>query len=329
MSYLPNPERYSTMRYRRSGNSGLALPELSLGLWHNFGETDSFAVARDMIRFAFDAGITHFDLANNYGPPPGSAEETFGRILSKDFMGLRHEMVISSKAGHLMWPGPYGDGGSRKYLIESCNESLKRMGLEYVDIFYTHRYDPNTPLEETASALETIYKQGKALYIGISKYPAFAADVVLNYLKEAGVPVIIHQLKYSMLVREPEKEILGYNKEHGLGTITFSPLAQGLLTDKYISGIPQDSRAAKAEGFLKVEEVAPKMNEVMALREIAIKREQTIAQMAISWQLHDDRVTSVLIGASRVQQIAENLKALENTSFNQEEIDAINRITLE
>lgn len=328
MSYNPNSERYRNMRYRRTGNSGLLLPELSFGFWHNFGETDSFAVARDMVRFAFDSGITHFDLANNYGPPPGSAEENFGRILKKDFEGLRHEMVISSKAGHLMWPGPYGDGGSRKYVIESCNESLKRMGLEYVDIFYSHRYDPNTPLEETASALETIYKQGKALYIGISKYPAAAAEVVLNYLKEAKVPVIIHQLKYSMLVREPEKEILGYNKEHGLGTISFSPLAQGLLTDKYIDGIPEDSRAAKAEGFLKVEEVAPKMSEVKALREIAIKRGQTIAQMAISWQLHDDRITSVLIGASRVQQIAENLKALENTNFSKEEIEAIDRITL-
>jgi L-glyceraldehyde 3-phosphate reductase len=328
MSYLPNPDRYSAMRYRRSGNSGLLLPELSLGLWHNFGETDSFAVARDMVRFAFDSGITHFDLANNYGTPPGSAEETLGRILKKDFEGLRHEMVITTKAGHLMWPGPYGDWGSRKYIIESCNDSLKRMGLEYVDIFYTHRYDPNTPLEETASALETIYRQGKALYIGISKYPAAAADVVVRYLREARVPVIIHQLKYSMLVREPEKEVLGYNKENGLGTITFSPLAQGLLTDKYIDGIPEDSRAAKAEGFLKKEEVAPKMNEVKALREIASRRGQTIAQMALSWLLHDNRVTSVLIGASRVQQIAENLKALENITFSKEELEAIDRITL-
>lgn len=315
------------MRFRRSGNSGILLPELSLGLWHNFGETDSFATARDMIRYSFDNGITHFDLANNYGPPPGAAEETFGRILKKDFAGLRHEMVISSKAGHEMWPGPYGDGGSRKYLIESCNESLQRMGLEYVDIFYTHRYDADTPLEETASALETIYKQGKALYIGISKYPAFAANVVLNYLREARVPVIIHQLKYSMLVREPEVEILGYNKENGLGTITFSPLAQGLLTDKYIDGIPQDSRAAKEHGFLKKEEVSPAMEKVVALREIAKKRGQSIAQMAISWQLHDDRVTSVLIGASRVDQIKENLKALENISFSSEELALIDKIT--
>lgn len=315
------------MRFRRSGNSGILLPELSLGLWHNFGETDSFATARDMIRYSFDNGITHFDLANNYGPPPGAAEETFGRILKKDFAGLRHEMVISSKAGHEMWPGPYGDGGSRKYLIESCNESLQRMGLEYVDIFYTHRYDADTPLEETASALETIYKQGKAFYIGISKYPAFAANVVLNYLREARVPVIIHQLKYSMLVREPEVEILGYNKENGLGTITFSPLAQGLLTDKYIDGIPQDSRAAKEHGFLKKEEVSPAMGKVVALREIAKKRGQSIAQMAISWQLHDDRVTSVLIGASRVDQIKENLKALENISFSSEELALIDKIT--
>lgn len=328
MNYLPSLERYSKMRFRRSGNSGLVLPELSLGLWHNFGDTDSFATARDMIRFAFDSGITHFDLANNYGPLPGSAEETFGRILKKDFEGLRHEMVISTKAGHEMWPGPYGNGSSRKYLIESCNESLKRMGLEYVDIFYTHRYDPNTPLEETASALETIYKQGKAIYIGISKYPPFAADVILSYLKEARIPVIIHQLKYSMLVREPEKEILGYNKEHGMGTITFSPLAQGLLTDKYVDGIPADSRAAKAHGFLKKEEVAPEMSKVIALKEIALKRGQTIAQMAISWQLYNDRVTSVLIGASRVQQIAENLKALDNIAFSDEEIELIDRITL-
>ncbi len=328
MSYLPNTERYSTMRYRRSGNSGLVLPELSLGLWHNFGEPDSFAVAREMVCYAFDAGITHFDLANNYGPPPGAAEETFGRILKKDFASLRHELVITTKAGHDMWPGPYGDGSSRKYLVESCNQSLTRMGLEYVDIFYTHRYDPNTPLEETASALETIYRQGKALYIGISKYPPFAADVILSYLKEARVPVIIHQLKYSMLVREPEHEILGYNKEHGLGTITFSPLAQGLLTDKYIDGIPEDSRAAKSHGYLKVDEVASQQDKVRALREIAIQRGQTIAQMAISWQLHDDRVTSVLIGASRADQIRENLKALDSINFSAEEIAAIDRITL-
>lgn len=327
MSYLPNIERYSNMRYRRSGNSGLVLPELSLGLWHNFGEPDNFAVSRDMVRFSFDSGITHFDLANNYGPPPGAAEETFGRILKKDFGGLRHELVISTKAGHEMWPGPYGDGSSRKYLIESCNESLQRMGLEYVDIFYTHRYDPNTPLEETASALETLYRQGKALYIGISKYPVYAANVVVNYLREAHVPVIIHQLKYSMLVREPETEILGYNKEQGLGTITFSPLAQGLLTDKYIDGIPADSRAAKSYGYLKTEEVAPVNEKVKALREIAANRGQTIAQMAISWQLHDDRITSVLIGASRVEQVKENLKALHNIKFSQEEIDAIDRIT--
>lgn len=327
MTYLPNIERYSNMRYRRSGNSGIVLPELSLGLWHNFGEPDNFATGRDMVRFSFDSGITHFDLANNYGPPPGAAEETFGRILKKDFAGLRHELVISTKAGHEMWPGPYGDGSSRKYLIESCNESLQRMGLDYVDIFYTHRYDANTPLEETASALETIYRQGKALYIGISKYPAFAANAVLSYLREARVPVIIHQLKYSMLVREPETEILGYNKEQGLGTITFSPLAQGLLTDKYIDGIPADSRAAKSHGYLKTEEVAPVNEKVKALREIAIKRGQTIAQMAISWQLHDDRITSVLIGASRVEQVKENLKALNNIKFSQEEIDAIDRIT--
>lgn len=328
MSYLPNPDRYKAMRYRRTGNSGLVLPELSLGLWHNFGEPDNFGVCRNMVQYAFDAGITHFDLANNYGPPAGAAEETFGRILRKDFQNLRHEMVISTKAGHEMWPGPYGDGSSRKYLIESCNESLQRMGLEYVDIFYSHRYDPNTPLEETASALETIYRQGKALYIGISKYPAEAAEVILRYLSEVRVPVIVHQLKYSLLLRQPEQEILGYNKEHGMGTITFSPLAQGLLTDKYIDGIPQDSRAAKSHGYLKTEEVSPAMEKVRALREIALKRGQTIAQMAISWQLHDDRVTSVLIGASRVEQIAENLKSLENITFSKEEIEEIDRITL-
>lgn len=328
MSYLPKSDRYQTMRYRRSGNSGLVLPELSLGLWHNFGEPDSFNICREMIRYSFDSGITHFDLANNYGPPPGAAEETFGRILRRDFAGLRHELVISTKAGHEMWPGPYGDGSSRKYLIESCNESLQRMGLDYVDIFYTHRYDASTPIEETASALETIYKQGKALYIGISKYPAEAAEKILRHLKDARVPVIIHQLKYSLLLREPELEILEYNRNNGLGTITFSPLAQGLLTDKYIDGIPQDSRAAKAHGYLKSEEVSPAMEKVRALREIATKRGQTIAQMAISWQLYNDRVTSVLIGASRVEQISENLKALENITFSQEEIDAIDRITL-
>lgn len=328
MNYLPNPERYSNMRYRRLGNSGLLLPELSFGFWHNFGEHDNFDVARDLVKFSFDSGITHFDLANNYGPPAGAAEETFGRILKKDFAGLRNEMVITTKAGHLMWPGPYGDWGSRKYLIASCDDSLKRLGLDYVDIFYSHRYDPNTPLEETASALETIYRQGKALYIGISKYPPFAAEVLINYLKEARIPVVVHQLKYSLLVREPEESVLEFNKKHGMGTVTFSPLAQGLLTDKYIDGIPEDSRAANPEGFLKVEEVAPKMDTVKALREIAIKRGQTVAQMAISWLLHGDRITSVLIGASRVSQIAENLKALNNTSFSSEEIDAINRITL-
>ena len=328
MSYIPNTDRYSSMRYRRSGTSGLLLPELSLGFWHNFGEPDAMDTARNMVRYAFDNGITHFDLANNYGPPPGAAEETFGRILKKDFAGLRNQLVISTKAGHEMWPGPYGDGGSRKYLVESCNDSLQRLGIDHVDIFYTHRYDPNTPLEETASALETIYKQGKALYIGISKYPPFAADVVLSYLKEARVPVIIHQLKYSLLLREPETEVLGYNRQHGLGTITFSPLAQGLLTDKYLDGIPADSRAAKAHGYLKSAEVAPQMEKVRALREVALSRGQTIAQMAISWQLHDDRITSVLIGASRVEQIRENLKALENTSFTNEELATIDRITL-
>ena len=225
MSWNPDPARYENMQYRYCGKSGLRLPALSLGLWHSFGHVHPLESQRALLRTAFDLGITHFDLANNYGPPAGAAEETFGRILRKDFQNLRHEMVISTKAGHEMWPGPYGDGSSRKYLIESCNESLQRMGLEYVDIFYSHRYDPNTPLEETASALETIYRQGKALYIGISKYPAEAAEVILRYLSEARVPVIVHQLKYSLLLRQPEQEILGYNKEHGMGTITFSPLA--------------------------------------------------------------------------------------------------------
>ncbi len=330
--YLANAARYgqgtdAPMQYRRCGKSGLKLPEISLGLWHNFGGVDVFANYRAILREAFDNGITHFDLANNYGPPPGSAEENFGQIFKKDFLPYRDELIISSKAGFLMWPGPYGEWGSRKYMIASCDQSLKRMGLEYVDIFYSHRPDPNTPLEETMGALDSIVRQGKALYAGISNYPAEDAAKAIKILKEMGTPCLIHQPKYSMFERWVEGGLLDVLEETGVGCIPFSPLAQGLLTNKYLKGIPSDSRAAKEHGFLKVEQVSEQqLNKVRQLNDIALQRGQSLAQMALAWILKDQRVTSVLIGASSVNQLKDSIGCLKNKSFTTEELNQINAI---
>lgn len=315
------------MRYRRSGKSGIKLPEISLGLWHNFGHVDVMENFRKILHLAFDSGVTHFDLANNYGPPPGSAEENFGKILKDDFRGYRDEMIISSKAGYTMWDGPYGDWGSKKYLVASLDQSLKRMDLDYVDIFYHHRPDPETPLEETMAALDLIVRQGKALYAGISNYPAEETAKAIAILKELGTPCLIHQPKYSMFVREPEEGLLDVLGENGVGCIPFSPLAQGLLTNKYLHGIPEDSRAAKSTGFLQegqvTEEVVAKVKQ---LNTLAIERGQTLAQMALAWLLKDERVTSVLIGASKPEQLADSLKALDNINFSGEELERIEQI---
>ncbi len=327
MSYLPNHTRYDHMTYRRCGKSGLRLPAISLGLWHNFGGVDVFENYRAILRAAFDAGITHFDLANNYGPPPGSAEENFGVLLKKDFAAHRDELIISSKAGYLMWPGPYGEWGSRKYLIASCDQSLKRMGLEYVDIFYSHRPDPNTPLEETMGALDSIVRQGKALYVGISNYSAEDSAKAIAILKQLGTPCLIHQPKYSMMERWVEGGLLEVLQESGVGCIPFSPLAQGLLTDKYLKEIPHDSRAAKEHGFLKKSQLTPQtLEKIGKLNDLAIQRGQTLAQMALAWLLKDSRVTSVLIGASRVSQLHDSLKCLENDKFSAEELASIETI---
>ncbi len=332
MTYLANPARYDQtstrpMEYRRCGNSGLRLPAISLGLWHNFGGVDVFENYRAILQAAFDNGITHFDLANNYGPPPGSAEENFGVIMKKDFTPYRDELVISTKAGYLMWPGPYGDWGSKKYLVASLDQSLKRMGLEYVDIFYHHRPDPNTPLEETMAALDLIVRQGKALYVGISNYKAEEAEKAIAILKQLGTPCLIHQPKYSMFERWVEGGLLDVLGREGVGCIPFSPLAQGLLTDKYLKGIPNDSRASKAHGFLKSSQVTP---EVVArleqLNAIAIDRGQSLAQMALAWLLKDERVTSVLIGASRVSQLLDSLDCLKNKNFTEEELNTIEKV---
>jgi len=325
--YIPNPERYTQLKYRRTGKSGLKLPEISLGLWHNFGDVDVYENYRDILLTAFDQGITHFDLANNYGPPPGSAEENFGKILVKDLKPYRDEIIISSKAGYYMWPGPYGEWGSRKYVISSCDQSLKRMGVDYVDIFYSHRPDPNTPIEETMGALDTLVKQGKALYIGISNYNKEETEAALSVLKDLGTPCLIHQPKYSMLVRDSENGLLDTLKSEGVGCIAFSPLAQGLLTNKYLHGIPADSRAAKSTGFLQESEVDENtIEKIKALNQIAVTRNQSLAQMAIAWLLKDDKVTSVLIGASKTSQLLDSLGALKNTAFQQEELDKIERI---
>lgn len=327
MVYQAAENRYESMKYNRSGRSGLLLPAVSLGLWHNFGGVDTYENGRAMLKRAFDLGITHFDLANNYGPPPGSAEEMFGRILKTDFAPYRDEMIISSKAGYTMWPGPYGDWGSRKYLISSLDQSLKRMGLDYVDIFYSHRPDPNTPLEETMGALDSIVRQGKALYVGISNYSAEQASEAIKILNQLGTPLLIHQPKYSMFNRWIEDGLQDVLQENGVGSIAFSPLAQGLLTNKYLKGIPADSRAASSTGFLREENVTSEvLNRVQKLNEIATERGQSLSQMALAWVLRGEKVTSVLIGASRVSQIEENVAALNNLDFSEEELIRIEDI---
>ena len=327
MTYIASADRYQTMQYRRCGNSGIKLPAISLGLWHNFGHVDVADNYRKILHLAFDSGITHFDLANNYGPPPGSAEENFGKILKEDFRDYRDELIISSKAGYTMWPGPYGDWGSKKYLVASLDQSLKRMGLDYVDIFYHHRPDPNTPLEETMAALDLIVRQGKALYVGVSNYPAELVSKAIKILKELGTPCLIHQPKYSMFERWVEGGLLNVLGNEGVGCIPFSPLAQGLLTDKYLHGIPEDSRAARPTGFLQKSHITDeRLNQIRDLNSLAIQRGQSLAQMALAWILKDERVTSVLIGASRPEQLSDSLKALDNLGFSAEELARIEEI---
>jgi L-glyceraldehyde 3-phosphate reductase len=318
------------MTYQRCGRSGLKLPAVSLGLWHNFGASDPFDAGRDMVLRAFDLGITHFDLANNYGLPPGSAEVTFGRILREELAGHRDELIISSKAGYLMWPGPYGEWGSRKYLVASVDQSLRRMGIEYVDIFYSHRPDPDTPLEETMGALDAIVRSGKALYAGISSYTAEQTERAAAILKSLGTPCLIHQPKYSMFVRWVEGGLLDVLDHEGIGCIAFSPLAQGLLTDRYLAGIPAGSRASKPNGFLKPAEItAQRLAQVRRLNDIAAQRGQRLAQMAVAWVLRDRRMTSALIGASRVSQVEDAVAALANRSFSDAELQQIDRILAE
>ena len=327
MNYLPNESRYNSMRYNRSGRSGLKLPAVSLGLWHNFGGVDVFSNSRAMVLRAFDLGITHFDLANNYGPPPGSAEETFGQIMAKDLKPYRDELVISSKAGYWMWEGPYGEWGSRKYLISSLDQSLERMGLDYVDIFYHHRPDPDTPLEETMRALDHIVRSGKALYVGISNYPADKTREAAKILRELGTPCLIHQPVYSMFNRWVEPELLNVLNEEGIGCIPFSPLAQGLLTDRYLGGIPEGSRASKAHGFLKSKDITDeKIDKVRKLNDLAKSREQTLAQMALAWVLRHESMTSVLIGASKVEQIEDAVGTLKRLDFSEDELEKIEGI---
>lgn len=322
--YTANENRYDTMKYRRCGESGLMLPEISLGLWHNFSE-DNLENNKEMVFTSFDNGITHFDLANNYGTTPGAAECCFGSILK--LMGnYRDQIIITTKAGHKMWDGPYGDWGSRKSIMASINQSLKRLNTEYVDIFYSHRYDPCTPLEETMTALADIVKQGKSLYIGLSKYPDKQLRQAYTILKELKIPVITHQIRYSMLVRDTESTI-DTDHQLGLGTITFSPLAGGMLSSRYLNGIPTGSRASSNSPFLSKETVIQNYNKILQLNDIAIKREQTLSQMAIAWQLNNTRITSVLCGASNSKQIKENLSALKNTTFTDQEISKINDIT--
>jgi L-glyceraldehyde 3-phosphate reductase len=325
--YQPDNNRYSEMEYRRCGKSGLKLPALSLGLWHNFSDADVFSNFQKIIWRAFDAGITHFDLANNYGPPPGSAEKNFGLILKSDLKKYRDELIISTKAGYDMWPGPYGEWGSRKYLLASLDQSLKRMKLDYVDIFYSHRPDPETPLEETMGALDQAVRSGKALYAGISNYPAEKTAQAAKILKDMGTPCLIHQPKYSMFERWVEGGLLDVLEEAGMGCIAFSPLAQGLLTNKYLGGIPSDSRAAKSHGALNSGQITPEvLARIQALNELAINRGQSLAQMAIAWLLRDQRVTSVLIGASSVAQLNDNIQALKNTTFSSGELQRIEGI---
>ncbi|MDZ7315026.1 MAG: L-glyceraldehyde 3-phosphate reductase [candidate division KSB1 bacterium] len=325
--YQADPDRYSMMKYNRCGRSGLKLPAVSLGLWHNFGGVDVFENGRAVLRRAFDLGITHFDLANNYGPPPGSAEEMFGKMLATDFKPYRDELIISTKAGYYMWPGPYGEWGSKKYLIASLDQSLKRMGLDYVDIFYSHRPDPETPIEETMAALDLIVRQGKALYVGISNYSVEQTRQAIQALRSLGTPLLIHQPKYSMLVRWVEDGLLDLLEKEGVGCIPFSPLAQGLLTDRYLNGIPPDSRAAKPWGFLKKEEISEDLiRKIRKLNALAAERGQSLAQMALAWVLRKPQVTSVLIGAGNVSQLEANVGCLNNLSFSQEELQKIEEI---
>ena len=321
-SYSPASDRYTnSVGYQTCGKSGLQLPRISLGLWHNFGDVDDAEEALKMIQFAFDHGITHFDLANNYGTPFGSAEKNFGKILKENFAAHRDEMIISTKAGHEMWAGPYGDGGSRKYLIASINQSLKRMELDYVDIFYSHRYDPNTPLEETMGALSDMVKQGKALYIGISKYPIEVARKAYRILRENGTPCLINQDRYSIFTRQIEQSVLPLAEENGVGFIGFSPLAQGMLSDKYLKGIPENSRAAHSYGFLQKSQLTPeRIEKITKLNDIAAQRGQTLAQMALSWCLHKPQVTSVIVGTSSVKQLQDNIDSLKNTTFTDDEL---------
>ena len=326
--YSPDNNRYDNgMKYRRCGRSGILLPEVSLGLWHNFGDVNTLSNALSMAQYAFDQGITHFDLANNYGPSYGSAEETFGMIMKKSLMPYRDELFISTKAGHDMWPDPYGNWGSRKYLMNSLDQSLKRMNLDYVDIFYSHRYDPETPLEETLQTLVDIVRQGKALYVGISKYPKEAAEFAYRYLEERDVHCLLYQGRYNLFNREPEEQgLLQQAQENGTGFIAFSPLAQGLLTNRYLNGIPEDSRIARG-GFLKKEALTDEvLSKIKALDALASLRGQTLAEMALAWVLKDDMVTSVIVGASSVAQLKDNLQGIKNTTFSAEEIEAINNI---
>ncbi|EOI3468727.1 L-glyceraldehyde 3-phosphate reductase [Cronobacter turicensis] len=327
MVYQADPARYATMEYRRCGHSGLKLPAISLGLWHNFGDATLVDTSRQLLRRSFDLGITHFDLANNYGPPPGSAESHFGRILKEDFLPYRDELIISTKAGYTMWDGPYGDWGSRKYLISSLDQSLRRMGLEYVDIFYHHRPDPETPLEETMRALDHIVRQGKALYVGISNYPADRAREAIDLLARLGTPCVIHQPKYSMFERWVEDGLLDLLKEKGVGSIAFSPLAGGQLTDRYLNGIPADSRAASGSRFLNPDQITPeKLEKVRQLNALAVQRGQKLSQMALAWVLRDENVTSVLIGASKTSQIEDAVGMLAKRTFTAEERQAIEAI---
>ncbi|TBN17949.1 L-glyceraldehyde 3-phosphate reductase [Hyunsoonleella pacifica] len=327
MEYIASSERYDTMTYKRTGNSGVKLPAISLGLWHNFGFIDNIQNAREVLRCAFDLGITHFDLANNYGPPYGSAEENFGTILKKDFKAYRDEIFIASKAGFDMWPGPYGNWGSRKYLMASLDQSLKRMGLEYVDVFYHHRPDPETPLEETMGALTDIVRQGKALYVAISNYKPEETQKAAELLKASNTPFILHQARYSMLDRWIEDGLLKTLETNGVGCITFSPLAQGMLTDRYLNGIPKDSRAAKNLTYLDKTTVESNIKKIKSLNDIAESRGQKLSQMAIAWILRHKQVASVLIGASSANQLKENVKALDNLSFTDEELKMIDNIT--
>jgi L-glyceraldehyde 3-phosphate reductase len=329
MAYQPDKNRYEKINYRRCGNSGIKLPSISLGLWHNFGEIDDYENCRNILHTAFDNGITHFDLANNYGPPPGAAEITFGKIFKEDFKLLRDELIISSKAGYQMWDGPYGDWGSKKYLVSSLDQSLKRMGLDYVDIFYHHRPDPETPLEETMRALELIVRQGKALYVGISNYKPKEAKEAFDMLRSFGTPCLIVQPRYSMFDRWVEDGLLDVLGEEKVGCITFSSLAQGLLTNKYINGIPEDSRAGrhlKNGAITESQKTEDKINKIKKLNEVAVARNQTLAQMALAWILKDERITSVILGASKTRQVTEGVEATKNIQFTKEELDKIDSI---